>query len=551
MRKHMLSVLALLGLLLVMAAAGGPAHAQDDLGPNLLKNPGFEEGHSYQDNIPQITAPNNWRMLWSDRELIFGGEWVTTRPETVVWNRGDAPANEVDLFWKDGIYNVKIFNSWAPLWAGMTQDVSGLETGAKYRFVAPVYVDVIEDYSGGAKVPPEKIDTAKVRLCAGPKGAEWRNETQITCSGWWTGATVSPFYQAWSTFVWDFVATQPEMSVFLDVAVDYPTYQNNGFFIDTLGLYRVNAAPVQAAAVQAAAPAAQAEPAATATPRADGAVVHVVQPGDTLWVIAVTYAQQLGKTPEEALPYLQELNNNPTFLNVGDEIIIIPGGTAAPEATAETAATPEATAEGAAPEATTEGSTPEATAEGATGETPPATDDAAAEETLPEATSETGPAAGSICVAAFDDANADGVRDATEALVPDAAIAIGRGGNTVSTYITDGMSEPYCFELEEADTYQLQVFPPADFAPTTESSWAVAVANGEAYTVSFGLQSAASTAAASDVGTTDAAADAAAETEGAVDADSGLFSNLGLVVLGVAGLLALLAVAGVVLLRRG
>jgi hypothetical protein len=278
-------------------------------------------------------------------------------------------------------------------------------------------------------------------------------------------------------------------------------------------------------------------------------VVHVVQPGDTLWVIAVTYAQQLGKTPEEALPYLQELNNNPTFLNVGDELIIIPGGTAAPEATAETAATPEATAEGAAPEATPEGAAPEATAEGAPVEATPAAEEPAPAAT--EAPAETGPAAGSICVAAFDDANADGVRDASEALVPDAAIAIGRGGNTVSTYITDGMSEPYCFELEEADTYQLQVFPPADFAPTTESSWAVAVANGEAYTVSFGLQNAASTAAAGDAGTTDVAADAAAEAEAAVDADSGLFSNLGLVVLGVAGLLALLAVAGVVLLRRG
>ena len=43
-------------------------------GPNLLTNPGFEEGHYNQDGIAEITVPNGWRMHWSNRESkIFDG----------------------------------------------------------------------------------------------------------------------------------------------------------------------------------------------------------------------------------------------------------------------------------------------------------------------------------------------------------------------------------------------------------------------------------------------------------------------------------------------
>lgn len=279
------------------------------------------------------------------------------------------------------------------------------------------------------------------------------------------------------------------------------------------------------------------------TPRADGSVVHIVQPGDTLWAIAAKYAQQIGKTPEDALPYLLELNNNPTFLNVGDEIIIIPAGQAAAPTETPPAGTPAAEATPAA-----EGTAPAAaTVDPALG-TPAAEATVAVEPTVAAepAAEPTQTLAGSICVAAFDDINADGVRDETEELIPNTAIAIARGANTVSTYITDGMSEPYCFDLNEADTYQLQVFPPAGYTATTESSWAVAVANGEAYTVSFGLQQGTAEAASGDQ-----TAATPAATEQAATSDSGLFSNLGVVVLGAAGFLILLAIIGIILLRRG
>ena len=93
MRNRVLLPLLAIFVLLVAGTATLPARAQS--GPNLLENPGFEAGHYNQDGIAQITVPNGWRMYWSNDELIFGGEWVTTRPETIVWNiKGSPPGEE-------------------------------------------------------------------------------------------------------------------------------------------------------------------------------------------------------------------------------------------------------------------------------------------------------------------------------------------------------------------------------------------------------------------------------------------------------------------------
>lgn len=549
-------------MLVAVLGFAGASHAQDQVGPNLLRNAGFEEGHYNQDGIAEITVPNNWRMHWSNNELIFGGEWPTARPETVVWNAsGGVPEGE-EKFWKDGTYTMKVFKSWAPMWAAMSQDVSGLEVGRKYRLVVPIYVDIFEEFKDGQKVIPTRKDTGRVRLGASPLGANWRDENAIAYSGWWTAESIDPFYQAFPTFVYDFVATQPDMTVWIEMASTYP-YPNNGFFYDLPGLYALNetaavaqplpaANPGGAAAPVAAVPAAPLATIAPPTPRDDGSIVHTVQTGDTLWVIAIQYAEMMGRSPQDMLAYLQEINTLPTFINPGDEIIIQPAGAAPAEAPADdAAATPEAPAEGEVVEDAAEGEAPTDAATDA-----PAED--AATEAAPEAAAEiaavpeTAPAeavAGTICVAAFGDTNANGLREEGEGLVPNAAIAIARGGATVSTYITDGMSEPYCFTLSEPDSYQMTIYPPAGFAPTTESSWAVAVSNGESYTVSFGLQDVQAVAAV------DANVDASRSAE-AVDAETpatgnALMDNLGFIVLGVAGVLVLMAIAGVVLLRRG
>jgi hypothetical protein len=600
MNRRQVSYLVILALLLGFALMRKPVYAQD-LGPNLLVNAGFEEGHFHQDGIGEITVPNGWRMHWSNAEKIFGGEFPTARPETVVWNISGAPPDEAGVFWRDGIYTVKIFKGWAPMWAAMSQDVSGLQVGRRYRLVAPVFVDLVESYADGKKVAPSHNNTGRVRLGAGPVGTAWRDEGAIAYSGWWTAETINPFYQAYSIFVHDFTATQANMTVWLEVASSYP-YQNNGFFLDTVGLYALN----ETAAVPNPAPPAQGQPPApaqpaappaaplpTVTPRADGAVVHLVQPGDTLWAIAFQYAETLDMPAEEALPHIRELNNDPAFITVGQELMIVepsgnesagddeaaatgtPGGegdgtttAAATPDESEAATTPEATSEGTAG-ATPEGSAAATPEEGETALVAPTSEsEEPAEEPATEASG--GESAGGICVTVYEDASGDGVRDNGEGLLADAAVTLSRAGNTISTYITDGTTEPYCFEVAEADTYQVQIYPPADYVVTGEASWAVAVTEGANFPVSFGLQSSSDAAAVTDVADTssraaaaepaDAAAesvaDTAAETTAAEEttaaANSGFqMPSLGVIVLGVAVFLVLLAGIGVFLLRRG
>ncbi len=561
MRKTPL--LSLLAILVLLVAGATTLLARAQTGPNLLENPGFEDGHYNQDGIAQIVVPNGWRMYWSNNELIFGGEWVTTRPETIVWNIKGSPPGE-EFYWKDGAYTMKVFNTWAPMWAALAQDVEGLQVGAKYRLSVPVYIDVFADYEGGQKIPPppEHRAMAKVRLGAGPVGATWRDETAIGYSGWWTDESIPEFYEAYPLFVYDFTATQPNMTVYIEMASAYP-FPHNGFFFDTPSLVALNAAAAAPAAPaanpaagQPAAPA-QSQPAATIvppTPRADGSIVHTVVAGDTLWVIAIQYADVLGLAPLDALAVIRDLNNNPTFINPGDEILIKAGtGEVTPEATPGEG-TAAATTDAAAGDAT-----PAATVEGEAGTLPADATVAADATTDPGTAVETAPAAvaGTICVGAFLDANADGQRNEGEELVANAAVAIARGSTTVSTYITDGVSEPYCFELTDADSYQLQLYPPAGLAATTEDNWAVSIANGESYTVLFGLGDA--PAAAADASTQQITTDQAAAdtTAGTVDnapatTDGGLFSGrLGIIVLGVGGLLLVLAALGVYLLRRG
>ncbi len=525
-------------------------------GPNLLKNPGFEEGHHKQDGIVEITVPDGWRMHWSNRESnIFDGYEQTARPETVVWNIAGAPASERDLFWKDGSYTVKIFKGWAPMWAAMSQDVAGLEVGRRYRLVAPVYIDIVAEYVKGQKVAPQDGRQGRVRLGASPVGAAWRDEANINYSGWWTGENISPFYQAYPTFIHEFTATAPEMTVWIEVASNYP-HLNNGFFIDTVGLYALEDVDTAVAASGGVAQASQgtgaaAQPVAPAsaplpppTPRADGAVVHTVQSGDSFWSLAIQYAQVMGITPEEALTAIPELNNNPSMISSGMELIIVPpseDGQAVADANENAEATPQP--DEAVSEETPEPITEESVSSSEQDTTDAANSRSAIAETLPQISP------GSICVQVYEDVNGDGVRaEQGESPMTDQAVTLSQAGNTITTYVTDGSGDLHCFENLESGTYQVQLFPTADYRVTGDASWAVAIADGVMIPVSFGMQKAPNTVAEAGEPAGESTADTAAAQQ---EPPGGVTDNLGMIILGVAVVLIILAGAGVYLLRRG
>ena len=283
-----------------------------------------------------------------------------------------------------------------------------------------------------------------------------------------------------------------------------------------------------------------AAPVPTATPRADGAVVHIVQSGDSFWSLAIQYAATMGITPEEALTEIPALNDNPTVITNGDELIIVPPSPERATAIAEAADQPaeaEATPQG--EDAEQSEPATEANEETASGQS--------GSSALSQALLQVSPS--SICVQVYEDVNGDGTRaDVGEKPVSNQAVTLRRAGSTISTYVTDDSGDLYCFESLESDTYQVQLHPTADYVVVGDDRWAVAMAEGVMIPVSFGLQSAGDTVAAAE-----SAEDAAsAEDNTAAESDEGgVTANMGYIVLGIAVVLILVAGAGVYLLRRG
>lgn len=542
MQHKKLVLWLVIGILLATAVSLAPTPITAQ-GTNLLTNPGFENGHHHQDGIAEIVVPDGWRLNWVD-DAPFSDSYnglPAYRPETVVWDAtGGIPAGEAGL-WRDGIFTFKLFKSWAPMYAALSQDVSGLQVGRRYQLVAPVYTDIY-DWEG-RKVPPTDASHGQVRLGASPVGAAWRNEAAIAYSGWSYAA-----YGNYATYTFDFTVTQASMTVWIEVKGTYP-HSNNGFFMDTLALYALDqTAPVNPGSGSGSGGgAAQVVPTATPlvppTPRADGAIVHIVGANDTLWTIAIQYASVMGLTPEQALPRIQELNNNPAFIALGQELIIVPPTAVQP--------TPEPTL------AATAVPTPTATL--TTSITPTATVTATeasatvvASTAVPTTADQT-----AICVSVFNDDNGDGLHNIdSESLLADAAVTVSRTSTTVATYVSNGLQENYCFEGLEPDTYQVQFFPPADYQATTDSSWAVVVSAGSVSPVNFGAQYSPG-ATTSDVTATDtpaAAAETAVSTPSAAPTDTPAETEsnntIRNIVIGIAVFLVVVAAVGVVLLRR-
>jgi LysM repeat protein len=319
--------------LAVFAVALGqsqPALAQT----GLLLNPSFEDGYLHQDDIPELAMPNHWWLHYLDGATFPGiaEGYVAARPETVVWNIKDAPHWERGLFFLDGSYTVKIFKPWMPMYAALSQDVSGLQPGAEYEWSANVFVDVVDHYTELAdKVAPNnEPEGVRVRLGVSPVGARWRESSQITYGPWFHAGNTQPFHQTFLGFRKRFVATSPEMTVWVEMASSFG-YANNGFFMDSFSLKPVApaapradaptatpvmpattapiadppaATPVPQASVPTVAPAviypsqptaAPTEPPAPASPAAEpsGPIVYTIQRGDTLYKIARAYGVSL------------------------------------------------------------------------------------------------------------------------------------------------------------------------------------------------------------------------------------------------------------------
>ncbi len=205
-----------------------------------------------------------------------------------------------------------------------------------------------------------------------------------------------------------------------------------------------------------------AAPAPTALPRPDGAIVHTVKAGDTIFGLALQYGVQM-----DQILQLNGLTKD-SFIHIGQELVIsAPSSTATPtpanSAVTDTAPAPTATSL-------------------------PATMVAMAE---PSGKTE-------LCVRAFDDQNADGVMGRGEELLKDTLFQVSdQSGKTIVSYTSDGVSEPHCFTRLTPGEYLVSVEPATGAQPTSDQRWSVTLNKGTTATVNFGSRFVETKAAAS------------------------------------------------------
>lgn len=462
--RPMLRGLLLLSIVTTVLLAVPPSQtlAQQE---NLLKNGNFEGG--WYDISGTQQCPNHWDMGWTEGVPMGDGKNATVRPESRVLPRGQVPPEEHDLFYWDGDYTLKIFWARAPIHVSVFQDVSDLEVGREYRFVVPTYIDTFEWDRG--KNPPSDPFAAEVRLGAGPVGTDWQNDGAINFSNWANPTNTPNYYLARTSLQFKFVATEPQMRVFVEFKSKWGL-DNNGIFMDALRLEPLEMAasptPTPPPPPPTPTPGPSPTPLPTPTPRPDGSIVHVVQTGDTLGGIALQY--------DISVDQLKQLNagsiGDDNLIRTGQELVVsVPS--AAPTSTPL-------------PEPPTATPQPEGSDSGESGESGDSGESSESSESGDSAEASDG---ASICVLAFHDRNGDTVRDpANEELLPNVEFTLATASGVSAQYTSDGVSEPYCFTGLAPGSYRVIQEAPAGYEATGLPEQNVALAEGTTFDLQFG-----------------------------------------------------------------
>ena len=95
---------------------------------------------------------------------------------------------------------------------------------------------------------------------------------------------------------------------------------------------------------------------------------------------------------------------------------------------------------------------------------------------------------GRICVLAFGDKDGNGGRSGDEPLLTGINFALSDNTSLLSTYNTDGHSEPYCFGNLVAGAYVIQARDKVGRTATTPGQWAISLADGAQFDVAYGIQ---------------------------------------------------------------
>lgn len=414
-------------------------------GANLVDNPGFEGiGLPVTNSSPN---PNNWtRDTFSGAqygEIYSPSGWVTwweegefKRPECkVIPNQHPFNAEPTRIY--QGYYSGMCFTFFGKQHAGYYQVVRDIPPNSKVQ--ASFYAHAWTSNKDNPPTTDQEGDPYAFYFRVGidPNGGTDPFSSNVVWS--------SPYYH-YDEFglvgpLEGTVGESGAATMFMEAYGKWPNKHNDAY-MDNPSLKLVAPGETPTPTPPPPPPTSETPPTPqgpqyTPTPRPDGAIVHTIESGDTLFGLAIAY-----DVPVDQIYELNDLGPN-DLLSLGQEIVISVSGDAA-----QPTPTPSPQPETAAPEATEEPTSPEGGSGG------------------PAAAPAEGKA--SVCVLAFYDANANMFREADEGemLLPNAEINLLAQSGPVDSRTTDGISEPWCFTDLEPGNYILRHSPPPGYTLT-------------------------------------------------------------------------------------
>ncbi len=465
-KRALLGVLVavvLLGMVPVVSMAGLHPVRLVQEGQNLLQNPGFEGITCDPNSAPgwcndnwtrktfngavysEIYTPQGWVTFWSEGKNPVDGRNYG-RPECKVIPRKDpfvGPPARIN----SGNYAVMQFGFYRSIDSGIYQTVTGLTPGATVRLSAYAHSWTCgdDDHAAFSCGDPHQM---LFRVGIDPNGGTDPWNPGIV---WASGYSRDEFRMIGP--VETQVGEAGTVTVFLRATAKWSYKHNDVYWDDASLVYTTPPEPptdTPPPPPPTNTPGPSPTPRNTPTPRPDGATVHIVESGDTLYGIALAYNVDADQ--------IRQLNSGTIGANdmlwPGMELVIsLPSQTPTPL-----------------PSPTTEA--------------PTAVPGTPATGTQPGTGTTTG---ASICVLAYHDRNGNSSWESEdEELLPNAEFTVASTAGVVERYTSDGVHEPHCFTSLEAGAYRVIMNSPPGYTPHGSAEWPVAVAEGTSLDVYFG-----------------------------------------------------------------
>lgn len=157
-----------------------------------------------------------------------------------------------------------------------------------------------------------------------------------------------------------------------------------------------------------------------------------------------------------------------------------------------------------------------------------------------------------VCVTFFDDVNRNRFADTGEVPVVGGVITLRLDNTDVSSFLTEGNPEPFCFDNLVAGNYVVVVSPPVGYGMTTPSQLQLRVDTGARLDVPFGAAAGVvePTVAVQTQPEQPAVIEQPAQPAATTDSNDGLLANLGIIILALAGFTLISGIIGTILISR-